>query len=384
MRYTHWMLIASLTIFVLLATACQPKIRTEAELGQAFQKALDEMVDGNENTHNAVMLVQGSDFTWKGASGLANPDTGLEMLPDDQYRSASSAKMTLATLTLKLVEDGAIDLDAPIADYLSADIVAGLHVYEGTDYSGTITTRQLLHHTTGLADDWFDERDEGRFLKMALETDIDRLWEPAELVAYVKENLPPLFAPDEGINYSDVNFVLAGLVIEAATGEPLHEVYRKQLFTPLGMDHTYMEFREEPRPSLAGRALSHVFYEEVDYTSFRSLSADWAGGGLVTTAEDMTRFIRAFADNTIFDDPETRDSMFDWMPWQGDSLDYGLGLMRIKGKTLTVWGHLGVGQAFMFYWPDGDVTMCGTMNQNEVQVGGFMSKVLKAVESYRE
>ena len=144
-----------------------------------------------------------------------------------------------------------------------------------------------------------------------------------------------------------------------------------------------MEFREEARPSVPGRTLSHVFYGDVDYTSFRSLSADWAGGGLVTTAEDMTRFMRAFVNNDIFANPDTRDAMFDWMPWEGDTLDYGLGLMRVKGKTLTIWGHMGVGQSFMFYWPDGDLTLCGTLNQQEADAGAFMSRVLKAVRSYQ-
>ena len=150
------------------------------------------------------------------------------------------------------------------------------------------------------------------------------------------------------------------------------------------MEHTYMEFREEARPSLPGRTLSHVYYEEIDYTTFRSISADWAGGGLVTTAEDMTRFLRAFVDNRIFAQPDTREAMLDWVLWQGDTVDYGLGVMRIRGKTFTLWGHLGVGQAFMLYWPDGDVTLCGTMNQNEVQIGPLLSQVLKAVESYQE
>ena len=383
MNYTRGVLFGMLVVAALLLGACQPQISTRAELEQECQATLDDIVRKGKDVHNAVLMVQSPTFEWKGAAGMSDPDAEIAMTPDDQYRTASSAKMMLATLTLKLSEQGLIELDAPIAGYLPADIIAGLHVYEGQDYSDRITTRQLLHHTSGLADDWFDERDDGRFVQMALEDETDRLWEPAELVSYVKDNLPPLFAPGDGINYSDVNFVLAGLVIESVTGQQLHDVYREQLFAPLSMEHTYMEFREEARPSVPGRTLSHVFYGDVDYTSFRSLSADWAGGGLVTTAEDMTRFMRAFVNNDIFANPDTRDAMFDWMPWEGDTLDYGLGLMRVKGKTLTIWGHMGVGQSFMFYWPDGDLTLCGTLNQQEADAGAVMSRVLKAVRSYQ-
>lgn len=383
---TPKILIFGLILLSILLTACQPKmnVTTQAELEQFFQDTLDAVVEDNDNVQNTVVMVQGPDFVWKGAAGMADPEAGLEMLPDDQFRTASSAKMMLATLTLKLVEMRIVDLDAPIADYLSTEIMDGLHIYEGVDYSDQLTTRHLLHHTSGLADNWNDERDEEHFIHLVLEDDPDKFWEPEETIAYVKENLPPLVAPGESVNYSDINFQLAGLVIESATGQPLHEVYRELLFEPLGMEYTYMELREDPRPSLPGRTLSHVYYENFDYTNNRAISADWAGGGLVTTTEDMNRFMNAFVKNEIFTDPQTGEAMFDWLDWAGDTMDYGLGIMRIQGKTLTVWGHLGTGNAIMFYWPDGDVILTGTLNQQDVDSGAFMSQILKAVRSYQE
>jgi D-alanyl-D-alanine carboxypeptidase len=376
----------SLLLLAIVFSACQPKVNitTLTELEQSFQDTLDAVVEDNDKVLNAVIMVQGQNFVWKGAAGLADPEASLEMMPDDQYRTASSAKMMLATLTMKLTEMGMIDLDTPIAEYLTPQIMDDLHIYEGVDYSGQITTRHLLHHTSGLADNWTDERDQEHFIGMVLENDPDRFWEPEETIAYVKENLPPLFVPGEDVNYSDINFQLAGLVIESATGKPLHDVYREYLFGPLGMQHTYMELREDPRPSLPSRTLSHVFYEDFDYTNNRAISADWAGGGLVTTSEDMNRFMNAFVKDEIFTNPQTREAMFDWMDWEGDSLDYGLGIMRIQGKTLTVWGHLGVGNAMMFYWPDGDVILTGTLNQQDIDSGAFMSQILKAVRSYQE
>jgi hypothetical protein len=144
-----------------------------------------------------------------------------------------------------------------------------------------------------------------------------------------------------------------------------------------------MELREDPRPSIPGRSLSHVYYKDIDYTDNRAISADWAGGGVVTTTEDMNIFMNAFVKNEIFTNPETREAMFDWMDWEGDTLDYGLGLMRIKGKTLLVWGHLGVGNSMMIYWPDGDVILTGTINQQDYNGGLFISDILKGVESYQ-
>ena len=386
MKRTNKIILITSLIMIVVLSACQPKskITTQAELEQSFQNTLDSLVEDNENVHNVVFMVQGPGFTWKGASGLADPEAGLEMLPDDQFRTASSAKMMLATLTMKLAEMGMVDLDIPIAEYLDPEIMDGLHIYEGVDYSEQLTTRHLLHHTSGLADNWDDERDEGHFLHMVLEEDPDRFWEPEETIVYVKENLPPLFAPGEDIHYSDINFQLIGLIIESVTGQQLHEAYREYIFGPLGMEHTYMELREDPRPSLPGRTLSHVYYDEVDYTNNRAISADWGGGGVVTTAEDMNRFMNAFVKNEIFSDPQTREAMFNWMDWEGDTLDYGLGIMRIQGKTLMVWGHLGVGNAMMIYWPDGDVILTGTLNQQYANPGTVISEIIKAVESYQQ
>jgi CubicO group peptidase (beta-lactamase class C family) len=104
---------------------------------------------------------------------------------------------------------------------------------------------------------------------------------------------------------------------------------------------------------------------------------------LVTTTEDMNRFMQAFVNDEIFANPQTREAMFDWMDWEGETLDYGLGVMRIQGKTLTIWGHLGVGNAMMFYWPDGDVILTGTLNQQDIDSGKFISQILKAVENYQ-
>jgi carboxyl-terminal processing protease len=92
----------------------------------------------------------------------------------------------------------------------------------------------------------------------------------------------------------------------------------------------------------------------------------------------------AFLNDDIFADPQTREAMFHWMDWECDTLDYGLGIMRIEGKTLSVWGHLGVGNAMMFYWPDGDVILTGTLNQQDINSGVLISQILKAVESFQK
>jgi CubicO group peptidase (beta-lactamase class C family) len=334
-----------------------------------LQALLDQVVDESDNIHNGVLLVEMPGFKWKGASGLANPDEGLAMEPDDQFFTASVAKMMTATLVMKLAEAGQIGLDDRISGFLAESVTEGLHEHEGRSYGDAITIRQCLNHTTGLADNW-----DGRFIRLLMD-DPDKLWEPEETIEYVKLNLPPHFPPGQGFKYSDINYNLVGLAIEKVTGEPLHVAYRARILDPLGMDCTYRQYREQPRASIPGRAPSHVFYDEIDYASWRALSADWAGGGLQTTTEDLNRFLRAFAANEVFDKPSTREEMFEWVSAGLDASDgaewlYGLGIIRVvsEGAELgEIWGHQGASSCFMYYWPEKDATFCGTFNQNRCE-----------------
>jgi len=222
----------------------------------------------------------------------------------------------------------------------------------------------------------------------------DKLWQPEELVLYVNNNMTPLFIPGEKMKYSDTNYNLAGLIIESVSGKTLQEVSRELLFDPLGMNHTYRQFREPNRESIKGREPSHSFFGETDYTSIRALSADWGGGGLQSTTEDLNKFIRAFAKDEIFKNPGTKKQMMEWINWTSEMTYYGLGIMRVvfsgsgQDEHLgEIWGHSGASGAFMFYWPLKDVTICGTINQvdEEHKIPEILIDVMKIVnKEYRK
>lgn len=322
---------------------------------------------GDDSVRGGVLLVEtpGSDFFWQGASGMSDPGTGTGMTPGDQFRSASVGKMFCASAVMMLVEEGEFGLDEAIGQHLPGALVGGLHVLDGRDRGAEITARQLLNHTSGLAN-YF--RLPG-FQQMLAEAP-DRLWQPSEVIAYVKDQAPPLFEPGGGWHYSDTGYLLLGLIVEHVTGKGLHQIYRERLLEPLGLEGTYMVFREERRPGPVGDEPSHVYLGDLDYTPVRALSADWAGGGLVTTSGDLNRFIRAFAENGVFAKPGTRREMLSWMPTGEGGVYYGLGVRRFMLDELgmrgygEVWGHSGSSKSFMFYWPEKDTTLCGTLNQD--------------------
>lgn len=355
------------------STAPTPPLTNE-ELEASFQQLLDHAVASDPAIRNAVMMVDAPlrGLRWEGAAGMADPAAQDTMLPDDLFRTASIGKMTCAALVMTLVEEGRFALEDSIHRYLSADIMDGLHVLGTRDYSDKITVRQLLSHRSGLADYVEDGDENGNGLPDFLELLIaepDRFWTPEETIEYTKEHIEPLFAPGEGFHYSDTNYQLLGLICQQVTGKSLHELYREKLFDPLGMDHTYMEFYETPRPSIPDRRLSHVFFEDLDYTDWTSVSADWAGGGLASTTEDLSAFLRAFVDDGIFASEQSKREMLSWGPTGSPGVYYGLGVVQINLAELGVrgvgeiYGHEGFPQSFMFYWPEQQVTIVGTLNQ---------------------
>ncbi len=337
------------------------------DLPDRLQAMLDRLVREGGNVRNGALLIEGPGFQWKGASGVAFAESGLAMLPDDSFNLDSMVKMMTATIVMKLVESGRLGLDDPIAKHLPRPLMTGLHVYEGRDYSDSITVRHLLNHSSGLADDWADPA----FLNLIIE-EPERRWTPEATVGYIKRNCPPHFPPGKGFQYSDPGYNLLGLIIEERTGRPLHQVFREQILAPLGMNHTYRPSNEAPRPSASGRGPSERFLDDMECTLVPSvLTADWAGGGMISTTEDMNRFLRTFARNEIFRDPSTRDQMFRWIE-SGPYHNYGYGISRVlfdrsekpgHAGLGTIWGHAGSSHCFAFYWPREEITMVGTLNQ---------------------
>ena len=340
---------------------------TNSKLHQCLQSLMDNLVNEQDNIPNGLLFVEGPELKWKGASGMAVPESGLPMLPDYQFNIDSIAKMMTATLVMKLIESGQLRIDDRIHQYLSTSLMDGLHVYEGHSYHNEITVKHLLSHTSGIADDWANPE----FFNLITQN-TEKRWTPEETIEFVKKNDHPRFPPGAGFQYSDPGYNLLGLIIEKVTGEALHEVYRNLLLDPLNMTHTYRPSHEVPHPSLPGRGPSQRYLDDIECTLLPAvMTADWAGGGLISTTEDLNKFLRAFIRNEIFEDATTKDKMFNWVD-SAPYHNYGFGISRVlfdeSGNQNyaglgDIWGHTGSSDNFMFYWPSRDITMIGTLNQ---------------------
>lgn len=334
-----------------------------AELPDRLQALADGVINhqGEDPIHSAVLLVDGPAIKWKGASGTAD-GVSERMTADHKIKTASIGKTFTATIVLQLMEEGRLSLDDKIDKFLDDDVVRldSLHIYEGVSYGRSITVRQLLSQTSGIA----DYMEDPRFIQDVLEHPATQHC-PALILAKYYEygtNRRAPCPPGRSFNYSDVNYVLLAMIVEKVGGRPFHAQLRTRIFDRLGMDNSYLEHYEQPR---GGRPLSHPFFSTVDLVTEVNTSFDWGGGGIVSTCEELNTFFRALLDGRLFSKRATLELMLAAADERkgGSDYDYGLGIMRRSLHGLIFYGHGGAYDCDAFYCPERGISVCMSLNQ---------------------
>jgi D-alanyl-D-alanine carboxypeptidase len=361
-----------------------------ADLNRGLQSIVSDFVQKNGSVKNCVLSVMTGDgsLVWSGAAGIARGN--MPMTSDTPIYIASITKLYTATAVMLLVEKGSLSLDDPMAKYLPGELINGIHVYKGKDYSARVTIRELLSHTSGIPDYYSDKAPDGKNLFELFIESPDRSWTVDETIARARNDLKPKFLPGTDTAYSDTNYQLLGKVIEAATGRPLDVVYEDFIFRPLALEHTWLvghgrsQARQYPSPA-------EVFYGDRNITKIRSNGAYSADGGIVSTAEEMDLFLKALNEGRIIR-PASLKLMHNWRRLEGP-LQYGYGTMYfnlpapLRGITgiPPLWGHSGSTGSFLYYSQGLDLYMAGTIDQVESKIRPFllMRQVIRAVRAER-
>jgi D-alanyl-D-alanine carboxypeptidase len=315
-----------------------------------IQRIIENSLDDKKSIHSALVYIDvpEKDFQVKYAAGKLN---GEPIQTDQPFHIASVGKLFTATLIGRLIDEGKIKLNDPIHLYLNDALLENLFVYKGVDYQDKVTIQQLLSHTSGVAD-YFAKEDNG--LVESLYQSPETIYTPQSLVQYTREHQSAYFAPGDGYHYSDTGYVLLGLIIESVTGKPFHENLHEVIFEPLGMKDTYLMFYSEPQNGK--KPIAEIWVNGHEVSQFQSVSIDWAGGGVVSTLDDLATYIRALYQNRIIS-PETLDDLnkfdHDFMP----GIAYGNGIMQMQfekffptlGFLPRMTGHMGVLGTQLFY-----------------------------------
>lgn len=274
-------------------------------------------------------IINDSKIVYQKAFGFRDKSTGVQNTVETIFSAASFSKTVFAYIVLLLVEDGIIDLDKPLQQYLDKPLqeYPNYADLKGDKQAGLITARMVLSHSTGFPN-WRFLTNDGK--------------------------LGFMFEPGSRFSYSGEGISLLQLVVEQITGKGLEELSQELVFEPLGMEHTSYVWQETFE---ANYAVPHDQYERARMIKRRQ-KAD-AAGSMQTTAGDYAHFLlgilnakgkRKTSMNTMLNSQIaiTSENMFGPGAWKDTDandqikLSWGLGWGRFDskhGKTFFHTGH---------------------------------------------
>lgn len=353
-------------VFLGVIVGCGGPQAPAPDLRSNFQALLEEAVASEPLVFGAALHVDGPEITWEGAVGFADPEGGVIMTAEHPVRIASNTKTYVATAVLRLMEQGRLDIDDPIAGHLP-DAFNAILVGGGYDPEA-ITIRHLLTHTSGL-----DDHSAGETYGEMILSDPGRRWTRSDQLMCLVEWGHPQGEPGEVYRYSDSGYILLGEILERTTGKDFPgaawELIDREA---LDLRATWFESLEPEPEGVFGRA--HQFFGELDTFSFDPSFDLWGGGGIVATVGDLAVFTRALFEGRVFDDPTTLETMlttFDGLnapegageQWIEPGA-YRMGLWVVEVEGLTGYRHSGFWGTSATYFPDLDLVITGTQNQN--------------------
>jgi D-alanyl-D-alanine carboxypeptidase len=307
------------------ATACTRAPERATAREPHLQAALDQLVAAG--APGALVLVREGDRTIRLTSGYGNLKPKARLRTTDRFRIGSVTKTFVATVVLQLVGEGKLALDDTIERWLPGLVPNGR----------AITVRQLLNHTAGLFD-YLGDGDK-TVERRVLSGDWNYRWKPRELVA-ISTAHKANFAPGTGWSYCNTCYILLGLIVEEATGNPITAELRKRVFEPAGLRATSLD----TRPPMSGQyARGYALLGEPPLVDFSTLSPSlaWTAGAIVSTADDLARFYHALLGGRLLKSDLLRTMQTTVPVAARPGWRWGLGINKRPSPCGAQWGHDG-------------------------------------------
>ena len=312
--------IALFAAFTIIASGCsahRQTTETERKVDQVFGA-----YDKPGSPGCALGVVRDGNFIYKRGYGEGSLELSVPLSPESVFYMGSVSKQFTAASVVLAAEQGYLSLDDDIRKYIP----------ELPSYGKTITLREMLHHTSGLRDIF------GLlFLAGRNAEDIHPTDELLDLVAHQKALN---FTPGDEFLYSNTNFFLMSVVIQRATGKPLSQFAKENIFKPLGMTHT--RFYDDRTVVVPGRVAA---YEPRKGGGF---SVDWStnfekvgDGGLMSTVDDLLFWDRNFYDNKLGKGTLLKELQTQGVLNNGKKIAYALGLFIGTYRGLPIVEHGG-------------------------------------------
>lgn len=335
----------------------------------ALQTVLDRLTQNK--IPGAVAAVSDVNGLWTISSGLAKIEDQTPMQTCHLQYIQSIAKTYLAVNILQLYEEGRIDLDKEISNYLPFPIVASIH------NADKISVRMLLNHTSGIPEYNSDPTYITRLLQNP-----ERIFQPEEYLDYIKGKKQD-FEPGTRYSYRNTNYLILALIAEHITGN--HKIYMdERIFKPLGLRNTY--YRIEQGNTYGGKLVNSYWdrfsdgiLENVSLLQNSNVVSMIGDDGIITTPEEAVMFLKGLMEGKLVS-PNSLAIMQEWVVNRNDKPVYGLGLNTAEFQGVQGIGHSGGGLGSgcqLYYFPEKNVYIFLAVNLGTVT----QSPIHKKVES---
>ncbi len=313
-------------------------------LANKLQNKIDSIRTANNLKGISACVIYPGVGTWKGVTGISH--AGFPITSDMEFGIGSNTKLFTGVLLLKLAENNIISLNDSLHQYLPSF----------NNVNQNITIRQLLNHTSGLADvinvvGYTD----------SILTNPNRIFTPTEVMSWVGT---PLFAAGTSWNYCNTNYILAGMVAESATGQSFGQLLRDSILFPLQLDSTFLGVYD-----IVLYTLAHPWQGGVDnFSTPRNAvnSVAWSAGAMYSTSGEMANWYHSLMNGQVIN-----QNSFNELTTFVGSGNYGIGLYSTNVLGRTVWQHGGTiwggYNSSMVYDTATGIIICVLINQLPAQ-----------------
>ncbi|MFA6950440.1 MAG: serine hydrolase domain-containing protein [Lentimicrobiaceae bacterium] len=368
--------IIGLIVLILLFQGCmKDEIKKPSMLNCPLEVASIYKVNPKSNYYQALidryvsyglpgvsLLIKDDDGFYIGSAGKADISGDIPMQPCHISKIASITKMMMGTAILRLQEKGVLSLNDPVSKYIPQSILGKI-----SNGDEPLTIRNLLNHTAGL----YDVIDDDGFYLQVL-NDPSRQWTADDLLEFVYEKDAAFaFNPAEKVGYSNTNYLLLSMIVEAATGTPHSEILHHEVIDPLGLTDTYY-YWHDPLPETG---IAQGYFDLYNNGNLENLTQWNTGsgngyGGIYSTVWDMYVYADALFIKKTLLSQASLDQMLVFHPVIESRKQIGVGCFKdfidIGNPELDyAWGHRGRDLCYsadLFYFPEHNAIMSLIVN----------------------
>lgn len=307
----------------------------------------------------ALAVFKDGQIIYRRGYGMADLDHDVPIRPDTVFHVASMSKQFAAASILLLAQEGKLSLDDDVRKY----------VPESPNFGVPITLRHLIHHTSGMRDQWDLLILAGWRYSLDLITDED-------VLSVFSQQRDLNFPPGSRYMYSNTGYTLLAQVVKRVSGKSFREFTEERIFQPLGMKSTH--FRDDHAEIVKKIAYGYETGKggafKLSVTQFDTVGAT----SLLTTVEDMALWDENFYHPRVGGPDFTAQMLERFRLSNGEQIDYAMGLVVGKYRGLSTVDHAGSDAGYrsdMIRFPDQHFTVACLCNAAEAHPDQLTRKV---------